>query len=66
MAGRYYYDNEPYLTKTTLKKELYLNDEQLQKVINLDRGIKCRTVTNEYRSFEVYNLEDVKSLLNLK
>jgi hypothetical protein len=66
IQGWYYYNNEPYLTKSALKKELHLSDEQLQKVVRLDGGIKDRTVVNKYRIFEVYCLEDVKSLFNLK
>jgi hypothetical protein len=61
--GWYYFDGEPYLTKTALKKELKLKIEQLTQVINLEDGIKCRTETNEYRSFVVYCLEDVKELM---
>jgi hypothetical protein len=65
-AGWYYYDNEPYLTKTALKKELHLADEQIKQVINLEGCIKYRTETNAYRSSVVYCLEDVKSFLQSK
>jgi hypothetical protein len=61
----HHYNGEPYLTKTALRKELKLSNKKLEKVVNLDGGIKCRTVTNAYRSFAVYCLEDVKSLFNL-
>ena len=64
--GWYFFNNQPYLTKGALEKELHLSSEQLKKVVRLDGGIKDRTVTNQYRSFEVYCLEDVKSLFKLK
>lgn len=64
--GRYYFNQMTYLTKSALEKELHLNNEQLRKVICLDGGLKCRTVTNQYRSFTVYCLNDVKELFNSK
>ena len=65
-AGWYYFDGEPYLTKTALKKELHLKDEQLKRVINLEGGIKSRTESNQYRTFEVYCLADVQEFFGLE
>lgn len=60
-AGWYYFEGEPYLPKTYLKKELKLSKEALEKIIT-NTNIRTETVTNQYRSFTVYNLSDSRKV----
>jgi hypothetical protein len=59
--GFYYFNDEPYLPKTYLKKELKLSNKELEKIIT-DENIRRETVTNEYRTFTVYNLSDAQKV----
>jgi len=61
--GWYYYDGEPFLTKTALKKELRIKDVQLEKII-ADENVRREIVENQYRTFTVYNLEDAKESIS--
>lgn len=56
-AGWYYFSNEAFLGKGALKKELHIKNSQLEKIIS-DENVRRETVTNQYRTFTVYNLED--------
>jgi hypothetical protein len=57
IEGWYYIDRKPFLTKEGLKKELKLNDEQLDKVLD---GIQCQTVITSLGSSQVYSLFKTK------
>ena len=57
--GWYYFEDEPYLPKTYLKKELNLSNKELEKIIT-NSDVRTEMVTNEYRTFTVYNLEDAQ------
>lgn len=57
--GFYYFEGEVYLPKTYLKKELQLKPKELEKII-ADQNVRRESVTNEYRTFTVYHLEDAK------
>jgi hypothetical protein len=42
-----------------LKKELKIKPKELEKII-ADKNVRRESVTNEDRTFTVYNLEDAK------
>ncbi|TFH25437.1 hypothetical protein E4G67_00995 [Candidatus Bathyarchaeota archaeon] len=62
--GFYYFEGEVYLPKTYLKKELKLSNKELEKIITNDK-VQTESVTNEYRTFRVYNLKDVQEVLKV-
>lgn len=57
IQGWYYFEDEPYLTKGALKKELKLKPKELERIIT-NKAVRTEEVTNEYRTFTVYNLSD--------
>ena len=63
IEGWYYFGNDAYLTKTALKK-LY-KPKVVEKIIT-DTEIRTETVTNDYRTFTVYNLSDAKEIVEAK
>jgi hypothetical protein len=57
IQGWYYFEGEPYLPKTYLRKQLCLSKKDLEKIIT-NNDVRTEEVTNEYRTFTVYNLSD--------